>query len=109
MDAKVSSPGEDDAALRFGDIGRVPIGGAINAAFGNHESSPFPSRGGYSLEEKRRIVEDMDSTEKGAMDAMYRELMALSPKERESAIKFLAMNGQNDLEWWRNFLGTWEL
>lgn len=112
-----AAPEEDEQPpSRFDDIDVSPIREVpVNAAFENHEVARFRAQmcledwGGYSLEEKRRIVEDMDSTEKGAMDAMYRELMALSPKERESAIKFLAMNGQNDLEWWRNFLGTWEL
>lgn len=51
----------------------------------------------------------MESTSKEAMDAMYRELMALPPQKREDAIEFLAANGQKDLEWWKNFLGTWEL
>lgn len=109
---------EEDEQLPscFDDIDVSPIREVpVNEAFENHEVACFRAQmcledwGGYSLEEKRKIVEDMESAEKEAMDAMYRELMDLSPKEREKAIELLAMNGKNGLKWWRRFLGTWEL
>lgn len=107
---------DEQPPSRFDEIDTAPIREVpVREAFENQEVARFRAQmcledwDGYSLEEKRKIVEDMESTSKEAMDVMYRELMALPPQKRESAIKFLAMNGQNDLEWWRNFLGTWEL
>lgn len=107
---------DEQPPSRFDNIDVSPIREVpTEEAFENQEVARFRAQmcledwDGYSLEEKRKIIEGMESAEKEAMDAMYRELMALPPKERERAIEFLATKGQNDLEWWRNFLGTWEL
>lgn len=107
---------DEQPPSRFDEIDTAPIREVpVREAFENQEVARFRAQmclenwGGYSLEEKRKIVEDMESTSKEAMDAMYRELMALPPQKREDAIEFLAAHGQNDLGWWRSFLGTWEL
>ena len=107
---------EDERPLsRFDNIDVSPIREVPVREAENHEVARFRAQmcledwAGYSLEEKRKIVVDMESAEKEAMDAMYRELMDLPLKEREKAIELLAMNGQNGLKWWREFLGTWEL
>lgn len=107
---------DEQPPSRFDEIDVAPIREVpVKEAFENQEVARFRAQmcledwDGYSLEEKRKIIEDMESTSKEAMDAMYRELMTLPPKERESAIEFLTAHGQNDLRWWRNFLDTWEL
>jgi hypothetical protein len=107
---------DEQPPSRFDEIDTAPIHELpVREAFENQEVARFRAQmclddwDGYTLEEKRKIIEDMESTNKEAMDAMYRELMALPQKERERAIEFLAAHGQNDLEWWRNFLATWEL
>lgn len=107
---------DEQPPSRFDEIDTTPIREVlVREAFENQEVARFRAQmcledwGGYSLANKRKIVEEMESTSKEAMDAIYRELMALPPEQRENAIEFLAANGQNDLGWWRNFLSTWEL
>lgn len=53
------------------------------------------------------LFAEAERDEKAALDVISRELAGMRPAEREKAVAWLAMNGPEDLAWWRSFLETW--
>ena len=54
----------------------------------------------YSLEEKREICEQMESTSKAIEDAMRRDFEQLSPEARTKLFDMLCQSGVESPEWW---------
>ena len=58
----------------------------------------------YSLEEKREICEQMDSTSKAIEDAMKKDFESLPPEFRVKLLDMLCASGCMTPEWWKSTL-----
>ncbi|MGI6046078.1 MAG: hypothetical protein ACOYCA_04470 [Eggerthellaceae bacterium] len=111
MAAEIEEPAPKFDELNLAPLHEVPF----EEAFENQMIARFRAQiclddqKSYSLEEMKEIIQNFDSAEKEALDAMYRELMAIPADNRESMINLLAKYGPNDSEWWKHFLASWEL
>ena len=54
----------------------------------------------YSLEEKKRICNDMMSTSKATLDAMREDFEQLPPDARAKLLDMLCASGVESPEWW---------
>ena len=58
----------------------------------------------YTLEEKRGICEQMESTSKAIEDAMRKDFENLPPEFRMKLLDMLCQSGVETPEWWRDVL-----
>ena len=58
----------------------------------------------YTLDEKREICEQMESTSKAIEDAMKKDFVSLPPDARVRLLDMLCQSGVESPEWWWDIL-----